>query len=195
MTQDETWVHHADPKSKKQSMQWKYPGSPSSKKFKKVSSAGKVMASIFWESQKVIMVYYLEERRTINDAYYAEQLRRLSQEIVRKRKRELTCGVLLLQDNAPAHTLQVAMAAATECGFEVLPHLPYSPDLAPNDFYLFPKWKTNVRGRDFRSTEGVIEAVNEYVGDQDEDFYFEGISKLEQRWRKCTKITGDYIEK
>ena len=52
---------------------------------------------------------------------------------MRKRRGKLTRDVLLLQDNAPAHTSQVAMAAATECGFEVLPHPPYSPDLAISD--------------------------------------------------------------
>ena len=68
-----------------------------------------------------------------------------------------------MQDNAPAHTSQVAMTAATECGFEVLPHPPYSPDMAPSDFYLFPKLKSNVRGKQFGSNEGVIAAVNEYL--------------------------------
>ena len=92
------------------------------------------------------MVDYLEEGLTINNAYYAEELRRLRQKIVRKRRGK-TRGVLLLQDNKPAHTSQVAMAAATECGFEVLPHLRYSPDLIPSDFYLFPKLKSNLRGR------------------------------------------------
>ena len=77
-------VHHFDPESKKQSMQWKHPGSPPPKKFKRVSSAGKVMTSIFWNNQGVTMVDYLEEGRTINGAYYAEELRRLRQEIVRK---------------------------------------------------------------------------------------------------------------
>ena len=75
VTQDETWVHHFDLESKKQSMQWKHPGSPPPKKFKRVSSAGKVMASIFWDNQGVIMVDYLEEGHTINSAYYAEELR------------------------------------------------------------------------------------------------------------------------
>jgi hypothetical protein len=37
VTQNETWVHHFDPKSKKLSMQWKHPGSPPPKKFKKFS--------------------------------------------------------------------------------------------------------------------------------------------------------------
>ena len=93
------------------------------------------------------------------------------------------------------HTSQVAMSAATKCGFEVLPHSPYSPDLAPSDFYQFPKLKTNLRDRNFGSNEGVINAINEYMGEQDEDSYFEGVSKREQGWRKWINMKGDYIEK
>ena len=63
--------------------------------------------------------------------------------------------------------------------FKVLSHPPYSPDLAPSDFYLFPNLKTNLRDSSFGSNEGVIDVVDEYLGYQDEDFYFEGISKLE----------------
>ena len=96
------------------------------------------------------MVDYLEEGRTTDGAYYAEELRQLHQEIVRNSRRKLTRGILLLQDNAPAHMSQVAMAAATECSFEVLPHPTYSPDLA-SDFYLFPKLKTNLCGWNFGS--------------------------------------------
>ena len=141
------------------------------------------------------MIDYLQQGRTINGAYYAAELRRLRQEIARKRRGKLTRGVLLLQDNATAHTSQVVMTAATECGFEVLPHPPYSPDMAPSDFYLFPKLKSNLRGTQFGSKEGVIAAVNEYLEDQEKDFYLEGISKLEQRWTKCIIMNGDYIEK
>ena len=122
VTLDETWVHHFDPASKMQIMQWKYPGSSPPKKFKSVSSAGKTMALVSWKSQGVIMIDYLQQGRTINDAYYAAELRRLRREIARKTRGELTRGVLHLQDNAPAHTPQVAMTAATECRFEVLPH-------------------------------------------------------------------------
>ena len=68
------------------------------------------------------------------------------QEIARKRQGKLTCRVLLLQDNAPAHPSQVAMTATTECGFEILPHSPYSPDMTPSDFYLSPKLKFHLRG-------------------------------------------------
>ena len=91
----------------------------------------------------------------------------------------MTSGVLLLQDNAPAHTSQVAMTAATECGFEILPHPPYSPDMAPSDVYLFPKLKSHIRGTQFKSNKYII---NEYLGDQEKAFYFKGIRKLEQIW-------------
>ena len=59
---------------------------------------------------------------------------------------------------------QVTMTAATECGFEIRPHPPYSPDMAPSDFYMFPKLKFHLRGTQYGSNEGVIEAVNEYLG-------------------------------
>ena len=64
------------------------------------------------------------------------------------------------------------MTAATKCGFEVLLHLPYSPDVAPSDFYLFPKLKSNLRGTQFGSKEGVIAEVNEYLGDQEKGILF-----------------------
>ena len=66
-------------------------GSSPPKKFKRVHSAEKVMASIFWNSQGVIMIDYLEQGCTINSAYYAGKLRRL-EEIARKRQENLTCG-------------------------------------------------------------------------------------------------------
>ena len=71
---------------------------------------------MFCDSQGMIMIYNLEQGRTINDAYYyAGKLRWVRQEIARKRRGNLTHGVLILQDNTPAHTSQVAMTAATEC--------------------------------------------------------------------------------
>ena len=70
------------------------------------------------------MIAYLEQGYTIDGVYYAGESRRLRQVITRQGLEKLTCGVLLLQYNAPALTSQVAMTAATECGFEILFHSP-----------------------------------------------------------------------
>ena len=86
------------------------------------------------------------------------------------------------------------MTAATECGFKILPHPPYSPDMAPSDFYLYIKLKSHLCGIQYGSNACVIKAANEYLGDQ-ENAYFEGIRKLEQKRAKCIALKGDYIEK
>ena len=153
------------------------------------------MASIFLDSQGVRMTDYLEQGLTINSAYCAGKLRRLRQQIERKRRGKLTRSILLLQDNAPAHTPQVSMTAVTECEFEILPHPPYSPDMAPSDFYLFPKLKPHLHGTQYGSNEVVIEAVNKCLGNQEKAFYLERIRKLDQRWTKYIALKGGHIEK
>lgn len=195
VTTDETWVHYYQPESKQQSKQWKHKGSPPPKKAKVVKSAGKVMASVFWDSKGILMVDYLPKGQTITGQYYSNLLHQLREEIKRKRPGMLTKGVLFHQDNASAHTSAVAMAKIHQCGFELVPHPPYSPDLAPSDFHLFPKLKKHLGGQRFSSTEEVVAAVTEYFADQDETFYQTGIMALQHRWTKCRNLQGDYVEK
>ncbi|XP_066302907.1 histone-lysine N-methyltransferase SETMAR-like [Branchiostoma lanceolatum] len=194
-TQDETWVHHFDPESKEQSKEWTKKGSQPPKKFKRVASVGKVMASVFWDSEGVIMIDYLQKGQTINGEYYASELRQLKAAIIEKMRGKLRAGVLLLQGNAPVHTAQVLVAAATQCGFELLPHPPYSPDLAPSDFYLFPKLKSHLRGHRFETDDDVIHAVEAYLEAQDATYFQQGVAMLEHRWTKDIEVRGDYVEK
>jgi hypothetical protein len=62
VTGDKSWVHHYQPKSMPASMQWKHPSSPSrsTKKFKVTPSAGKVMLTVFWDSQEVLSAHFLK---------------------------------------------------------------------------------------------------------------------------------------
>ena len=73
VTVDETWVHKYEPENKAQSRQSVGPGSPRPKKFKTQPSAGKVMATVFWDAQGVIMLDFLAKKSTIG-AYYANLL-------------------------------------------------------------------------------------------------------------------------
>jgi transposase len=54
---------------------------------------------------------------------------------------------------------------------QMLPHPPYSPDLAPSDFHLFWPLKDALRGRHFRSDEEVTEAVHDWLEQQPKDFF------------------------
>ena len=70
VTMDETWIHHYDPLTKQQSMEWRHSGSPRSKKFRAQKSAGKVMASVFWDKYEMLLIKYLPKGRSIKPEYY-----------------------------------------------------------------------------------------------------------------------------
>lgn len=195
ITVDETWVHHYTPETKQQSKMWTSPGESAPKKAKSVLSAGKVMATVFWDARGIIYIDYLEKGRTINGPYYAALLQRLKEEVALKRPHLAKKKILFHQDNAPAHTSAIAMAKIHELHYELVDHPPYSPDLAPCDFHLFPNLKKWLGGKKFASNDEVIASVNEYFEDQDASFYSRGIAALEHRWAKCVELEGDYVEK
>ena len=194
VTMDETWVHHFDPETKRQSMEWKNPGSPTPKRPKRSISAGKVMASVFWDAEGIIMIDYLEKGKTMTSDRYCTLLSQLKEKIKSKRRGKLQRGVLYHQDNAPVHKAARSMAKIQDIGFEILDHPAYSPDLAPSDFFLFGNLKKNLRGVQYRSDEEVIEAVEGYFESKNKSFYLAGIKDLKMRWRKCISLKGEYVE-
>lgn len=112
VTMDETWIHYYNPESKQQSAQWVGPDERRPKRPKTHSSAGKVMASVFWDAQGILFIDYLENGRTINSEHYIQQLIRLKEEIAAKRPGMMRKKILFHQDNAPAHR---SMATILNC--------------------------------------------------------------------------------
>jgi len=102
VTMDETWLYHYDPETKQQSMTWRHSGSPRPKKFRVKKSAGKVLASIFWD-QDSILIDYLPKGRTSNAEYYSSLLLQLKVILKEKHLGNVTKGVLFLHENALAH--------------------------------------------------------------------------------------------
>ncbi|KAL6268250.1 hypothetical protein P5V15_001365 [Pogonomyrmex californicus] len=86
------------------------------------------------------------------------------------------------------------MVKIHELHFELVDHPPYSLDLAPSDFFLFPKLKVSLGRQRFSSNEEVIAYVNAYFAEQDANYYLE-LKRLEYRWEKCIDLKGDYVEK
>ena len=78
---------------------------------------------------------------------------------------------------------------------ELLEHPPYSPDLAPSDFYLFPKLKLFLAGQRFSSDQEAIAAVEGYFAELTKNHYRDGIMALEHRRNKYIRLKGDYVEK
>ncbi|GBP10736.1 Mariner Mos1 transposase [Eumeta japonica] len=161
------WLHHCDPEIKLQPVIWKRPSSLTIKKFKASHSAGKIMGSLFWGSKGVIMLEYLDRGATISDSLYAEQIKKMRNEIRKKQRDNQVKTVLVHQDNASAHRSAVASV-----GFEILEHPPYSPDYTPSDYYLFSSSKEYLKEQGFKDDDdAVVAAIHEYLGAPDEVFY------------------------
>lgn len=194
VTMDETWIHHFTPESKRSSSEWTATGEPRPKRPKAQQSAGKVMASVFWDVRGVIFIDYLEKGNTINSEYYIALLERLKAEIAKKRPHMAKKKILFHQDNAPCHKSIKTMAKLHELNFELLPHPPYSPDLAPSDYWLFADLKKMLAGKKFRTNEEVIAETEAYFEAKDKSFYKSGIEMLERRWNDCVALDGDYVD-
>jgi len=76
----------------------------------------------------------------------------------------------------------------------VLPHPPYSPDMSPPAFDLFPNLKKPLHGKHFRSIEGVSNEVTRVIRRINNEGVLTGIQDMPKRWTAVIKHNGDYIE-
>jgi len=192
VTGDESWFHHFEPETKRQSMEWHHLHSPSKKKAKTVPSAAKVMGTVFWDAEGLILAEFLERGQTITAARYVQTLHKLRRALRDKRPGR---NIIILHDNARPHAARLTSEAIAKMGWEVLPHPSYSPDLAPSDYHLFGFVKDQLRGQRYETTEAIQKAVRQCLRMAGTEFYRRGIFKLPERWEKCVQRSGDYVEK
>ncbi|GBP79375.1 Mariner Mos1 transposase [Eumeta japonica] len=115
--------------------------------------------------------------------------------VVQKRSGKLSCGVLFLQDNASVHTARVSRQALMDTGFSEIDHPPYSPDLAPSDYFLFSNLKKELRGHRFVDDNQMKMAVESHFDCKEKEYFLGGLKALYTRCEKCISLEGDYIEK
>jgi len=166
-------------------MEWRHSGSPRPKKFLVQKSAGKVLASIFWDQDGILLIDYLPKGQAINAVYYSSLLVQLKGILKEKRRWKFTKGVLFFHDNAPSRRALATHKKLAYLGFQCLDHPPYSPDLAPSDYHLFPGLKKKqLKGRHFTSDAEVIAATETRLNGQISEFFLSVLQKLEQRDKK-----------
>jgi len=96
---------------------------------------------------------------------------------------------MLHHDNAPAHASLLIRSYLAKHHTSVVPHPPYCPDLAPADFFLFPKLKTTLKGRRFQTIQEIQEnALRELRA------ITEAFQQCKKLWERCIASRGDYFE-
>jgi transposase len=101
---------------------------------------------------------------------------------------------MLHHDNAPAHASLLIRSYLAKHQTPVVPHPPYSPDLAPADFFLFPKLKTTLKGRRFQTIEEIQENATIELRAITSSAFQEAFQKWKKRWERCIASRGDYFE-
>jgi hypothetical protein len=76
----------------------------------------------------------------------------------------------------------------------VVPHPPYSPDLAPCDFFLFPRLKSTLKGKRFQDVTEIQLNMTQQLQAIPKQAYQTCIEKWKDRWNHCIKSGGLYFE-
>jgi transposase len=172
---------------KVQSSQWKHSSSPRPKKAQRVRSKVKVLLFSLTIAGLCITV--------INKEYYLEVIRHL-RDAVRRKRQDLWASHnwKMHHDNAPAHSSHLIQSFLAKHGIPVVRQAPYSPDMAPCDFWLFPKLKMPLKGSRFDSCEDIMWNAMKELRSLPEEAFQKCFQQWRERWAKCVESRGVYFE-
>lgn len=193
VTCDEKWVFLYNPDKRKQ---WVLHDQEAIPVVQQSRFDHKVMICVWWNFEGILHFELIPNGRTINADLYSQQLDTVY-EVLKSRYSVLVNrkGVLYQHDNAPAHRARSIKAKLDELpGVEVLPHPPYSPDLAPSDYGLFRSMASFLRGRRFETYHDVDSACREFFASKSKEWYSEKIRNLAERWAAVIENNGLYFE-
>ena len=140
-----------------------------------------------------VAIVPLEQCRTANSVWYTTICLPVACQEIRKTNRRKR--ITLQNDNVSSHTSDQTTACLSTQNIDLISHPQYSPDLAPNDLFLFPYVKNKIRGQSFSTPEETVDAFRMHVLQ---------IPKLEwqkcfvnwfKRMQTCIAVNGEYFEK
>ena len=101
--------------------------------------------------------------------------------------------VILHHDSTRPHVAKPVKTYLETLKWEVLPHLPYSLDIAPSDYYFFRSMAHGLTDQHFNSYEDIEKWLDSWIASKDEHFYRNGIRALSERWAKVVANDGQYF--
>ena len=156
VTCDESWIYCYEPETKRQSSQWKHVCFPIPKKARQIKSTHKPVMIPFFDSTGMIYMHCVPTGQAVNKECYVEVLREFWKRFRRKRPALFKSSQWHFhRDNAPVLNSNLVTDYLIKMGINTVPRPSYSPDLAPCDFWLFPK----LRGCRYETIEEMKEAV------------------------------------
>jgi hypothetical protein len=143
---DESAFSFHTPETKQQVRQWLPKGQPGPVKAKVNATRTKKMVLAFFDSKGLIYTNYLPRGTTVNANYSVEALDTFMKILRKKRPQMVARDWLFHWDNAPVHTAVKVTDWLAARDIKLIEHPPYLPDLAPADYFLFPRVKRELAG-------------------------------------------------
>ena len=191
ITSDETWVYEFDMQTNQQASKWRLPTEPKPKKPRQSRSKIKVMLTVFFDYRGDGHSEFLPEGLTVNKEYYLSVMQRL-RELIRRKRADLSKenSWILHHDNAPPHKAIIVNEFLAKNSTNIIEQPSYSPDMAPADFFLFPKLKLLLRGTRFQSIEDIKKNSRRELQSIPENAFKKCFDDWIIRWHKCIISRG-----
>ena len=166
-------------------------------KFKRNRSASKQMIACFF-GKKIghVATIPLEDRKTVTADWYVNHcLPKVFQAWCKRCPRMGVRGLLLHHDNASAHTAAVTLDFLAASDVQLVTHPPYSPDVAPCDWFLFPSVKRQLKGKQFQNAEDARAFIEGVILDIPQSTWSGVIDSWFKRMAKCVQAEGFFFSK
>ncbi len=196
MTTDESWFHVYDPLSKVQSLVWLLKGEQRPTILRREMSVKKLMFIPFFDSHGLVHAEFFRNQ-TVTKELFKALLQHVRVSLRIRRGAYLWSqrqDYRIHMDNAPAHRAKLTQDYLRDNHWPVLKHPPYSPDLSPADFFLFPVLKRRLRGHDFRTLDALEDAILQELGNITARQWKQCFTEWIARCRKCLQFRGHYFE-
>jgi histone-lysine N-methyltransferase SETMAR len=189
ITGDETWVFHENAHDSV----WAASSAEAGTRVSRTIGAKKSMVSVFWTIRGFLLVDVLPEGGRFNSDYASELLHKLEASIGESRPVPRLLGMFLHWDNARPHKSAFTTAVANKLRLGQIPQPPYSPDIAPSDFFLFGMLKQRLKGQTFGNQQELLSAVWAELSKIGDDVLQAVFEDWKARLRTVIENGGEYI--
>jgi histone-lysine N-methyltransferase SETMAR len=190
-TGDESWMFYAYERTH----QWDLSHGPVEKIQRKTNYQKKTMFTVFFNGTGDYFINVLPQGQTMNGQYFAEEvIKPLALLCYHGGRKAHGRHVEVHFDNAPIHRTKIVIEMLDKYEFVRMEHPPYSPDLAPCDFFLFGYIKEKLKGKSFAAQDDLFSAVREIMDGISKGQKLKVFTAWMERLQKCVDTAGEYCE-
>ena len=161
---------------------------------KRTMSVKKVMYAIFFTNLGPAIQIAVLKGKSVNSKFYRGAVIKLNKYFIRRRPATGLSGIRLLHGNASSHNAAIVREFLRQEKVVEIAHPPYSPDLAPSDYFLFPRLKMYLTGRKYKTRKDLGSAIFQCLKGIHRKDYETAFKNWIKRLKLCITHKGEYFE-